>query len=260
MTSDNSWALVTGASSGIGRALAKELAESGHDLFLTARRRDRLEALAAEIEAAHGRKAEILAGDLNDPATPQALYDAIKVHGGRLDVLVNNAGHGQYGPTLEIDLATQLSVNQVNLNAMVALTGLFGPDMVARGDGLIINLASIAAFQPAPFLNVYGAGKAYILNYSLALANELSGTGVKVNCLCPGITKTEILSLGGLDHLYFFSNLLASPDKVAAKGLRAARNGRRFYVPYLHNWLLVQSSRLVPRRLSTAIARVVMKL
>ena len=180
-------ALVTGASSGIGREIARVLAQRGYDLILTARRTDRLAALAAELPV----KVEVLPADLTDRAQVRALWE--KVKGEDIDILVNNAGRGLFGPFDETDLDTELEMLEVNIVALHTLMKLFLPKMKARGSGRILNVASSAAFLPGPLLSSYYASKAYVLRLSEAVAEELrlAGSGVTISVLCPGPVPTE---------------------------------------------------------------------
>ena len=180
-------ALVTGASSGIGREIARVLAQRGYDLILTARRTDRLAALAAELPV----KVEVLPADLTDRAQVRALWE--KVKGEDIDILVNNAGRGLFGPFDETDLDTELEMLEVNIVALHTLMKLFLPKMKARGSGRILNVASSAAFLPGPLLSSYYASKAYVLRLSEAVAEERrrAGSGVTISVLCPGPDPTE---------------------------------------------------------------------
>src|SRR5262245_61136745 len=177
---DRKVALITGASSGIGRELAKVIAADGYDLTLSARREERLESLARELSVAHGISARVIASDLADPAAAKRLVGELEKEKLTIDVLVNCAGLGVYGRLWETELVRQLEVIQVNLVALTGLTRLLLPGMVSRGRGRVLNVASTAAFQPGPFMSVYYATKAYVLSLSEALAEELKGTGVTV--------------------------------------------------------------------------------
>ncbi|HEX6092537.1 MAG TPA: SDR family oxidoreductase, partial [Dongiaceae bacterium] len=182
--------LITGASAGIGAALARLMAAEGFDVALTARRRERLEELAKEV-ASRGVKAHVWPDDLADPAAPQRLHDKAKTEGVEIDILVNNAGFGARGLFGEIPLERQLEMIAVNVTALTALTHLFLREMKARRRGRILNVASIAGFQPGPFLAVYYATKGYDYLFTEALAEELRGSGVTASCLFPGVTATE---------------------------------------------------------------------
>ena len=188
------WALVTGASAGIGTALARELAGHGAKLILTARRKDRLESLAAELVAT-GTEVRIVVADLNDPAAPQQIYDATVGAGLTVDILINNAGLGLYGAHVQSDMAQEMSQIRVNCEAMVRLSRLFVPHMVERRRGWVLILASTASFQPVPYLSTYAATKAFDRFFALGLAAEVARFGVKVTALCPGPTESEFFDV-----------------------------------------------------------------
>ncbi len=251
-------ALVTGASSGIGRELAKLLAEEGHDVVLVARRRDRLEELARELKSRVSPR--VIAKDLEDPASPAEIFKELETEGIRVDILVNDAGLGIYGRFWETDLARQLAVIQVNLVALTNLTGRFLPGMVSRRKGKIVNVSSTAAFQPGPYMAVYYATKAYVLSFSEALAEELAGTGVSVTALCPGPTVTEFQEGAGIEETSLFRGpLVMNARSVARAGWAGARRGKRIVIPGLGNKLLKEIVRFSPRRLVTAVARRIQK-
>ncbi len=253
-------ALVTGASSGIGRELAKVLAEEGHDVVLVARRRERLEELARELAARHGVSARAIAKDLEDPAGPAEIFAELEAERIAVDILVNDAGLGVYGRFWETDLARQLALIQVNLTALTALTARFLPGMVARGRGRIVNVSSTAAFQPGPYMAVYYATKAYVLSFSEALAEELAGSGVTVTALCPGPTVTEFQEGAGIEDTWLFRGPLVMDAAVVARaGWAGARRGKRIVVPGLGNKLLRETVRFSPRRLVTVVARTIQK-
>jgi short-subunit dehydrogenase len=248
-------ALITGASSGIGREMAKILAGEGHDVVLVARRRDRLEELARELAARHGVSARAIAKDLEDPASPAEIFEELEAERIAVDVLVNDAGLGVYGRFWETDLARQLAVIRVNLMAVTDLTGRFLPGMVSRRKGRIVNVSSTAAFQPGPYMAVYYATKAYVLSFSEALAEEVAGSGVSVTALCPGPTVTEFQENAGIEDTWLFRGPLGmDAAKVARVGWAAARRGKRVVIPGLGNKFLKETVRFSPRRLVTAVA------
>jgi len=240
-------ALVTGASAGIGTELARLLAPD-HDLVLVARRADALHKLADELTRAHGTACRVMPADLADPAAPKALFDALSAAGLTLDVLVNNAGFGDLGPFAAADLAKALRMIQVNVTALTELTGLFLPGMVARNRGRVLNVGSVAGFQPGPLMAVYYATKAFVNSFSEALHSELSGTGVTVTALCPGPVETEFAAVSGMNATRVFSPGKALGARaVAAAGLRALRAGRRLVVPGWRNKFLLFMERFTPR-------------
>ena len=247
-------AIVTGASSGIGKELAKLAAAEGYDLILVARRQERLDALARELSVAHGVSARVIPGDLADPGGPKRIVQEIEKEKLDVDVLVNNAGLGVYGRFWKTDLARQLEVIQVNVAALTELTGRILPAMISRRRGRIVNVASTAAFQPGPYMSVYYATKAYVLSFSEALAEELRGTGVTVTALCPGLTTTEFQERAGIEGGLFPAPFVMDAAAVARAGWKAARRGKRVVIPGLGNKLLKEAVRFAPRRIVTKAA------
>ncbi len=239
-------ALITGASSGIGADLARAFHAGGHQVVLVARRRDRLDAVAAEL----GRGARVFVADLADPATPSKLLAEI----GPVDVLVNNAGFGAAGRFAELDLAMQLRLVQVNISALTALTHMFLVPMRARGRGRVLNVASTAAFQPLPGLAVYAATKAYVMSLSEALWSELDGSGVTVTCLCPGATGTEFADVAGMQATRLFRHAMES-SRVAQLGYAATMAGKRLVIAGAGNRFMKLGTRFVPHGLVLRIAR-----
>ncbi len=249
-------ALVTGASSGIGRELARAAAADGFDVVLVARNRGALEALAAELRAAHGVEARVLVADLAGPRAAAEIFAATEGAGVRVDALVNDAGVGWWGRFHELDPEGEMRTVRVNVAALTHLCALFLPAMVRRGSGRVLNVASTAGFQPGPMMATYYASKAYVLSLSEALAAELAGTGVTVTVLCPGPTRSDFQRRAGMEGIRLASGLpvMQSCATVARAGWRGMRRGRRVVVPGLLNKLLVQSVRLGSRRLVTAVA------
>jgi uncharacterized protein len=240
-------ALVTGASAGIGTELARLLAVD-HDLILTARRAEPLRALAEEVKQLHNATCHIFPADLADPAAPKQLFDLITAAGLAVDVLVNNAGFGDLGPFSKADGAKLLRMIQVNVAALTELTGLFLPGLLARNRGRILNVGSIAGFQPGPYMAVYYATKAYVNSFSEALHSELRGTGVTVTVLCPGPVATEFGAVAGFQPTGMFSAGQAMGARpVAEAGIRAMKAGRRLVLPGWRNKLMVFLERFVPR-------------
>ena len=247
-------ALVTGASAGIGKELARRFARGGHDLVLTARRVDELQTLADELRSA-GATAHVFPADLSDPAAPRKLFDEVAAAGLAVDVLVNNAGFGVYGKFADADPDRLLAMVRVNVLALTELTRLFIPGMVARGRGRVLNVASTAAFQPGPLMAGYYATKAYVLSLSEALAHELRGTGVTVTCLCPGPTRTEFAAVAAAEGTKLFDNPnVTDAGPVADAGYRATMRGRRVVIPGVLNRLGAVATRFVPR---TVLMRIV---
>jgi len=242
------WALVTGASAGIGAALARELAAHGAKLILTARRRDRLEALAAELEA-KGVEARILVADLNDPAAPQVIYDATEGAGLVVDILVNNAGLGQYGAFAASEMEQELSQVRVNCEAMVRLSRLFVARMVERRRGWVLILASTASFQPVPYLTTYAATKVFDRFFSLGLAAEVARFGVKVTALCPGPTESEFFEVARSGD--FMPGGRQSAEEVSRRAIAALARGQRTIIPYFGGWFTALLVRFLPIGLVT---------
>lgn len=247
-----STALVTGASAGIGRAFAGRLAREGADVVLVARNRSRLDELAQELERAHGVRAEVVAADLAQPSSWRFVADAILERGLAIDVLVNNAGFGTHGPFDLLDAGRDQAEIMVNVGSVVALTHAFLPGMLRRRRGAIINVASIAAFQPLPYMAVYGASKAFVVSFSEALRQETRGRGVTIVGLCPGPTDTEFF-----DHVGDEASLgrrLASPDAVVEAGLRSRARGGGTAIVGSQNRLLIRGTALLPRSMAARIS------
>jgi short-subunit dehydrogenase len=244
------WALVTGASAGIGVALARELAQCGAKLILTARRKDRLEALAAELTA-QGTEVCIVVADLTEAAGPQAIYDATEGAGLIVDILINNAGLGQYGNFVTSNAEQELGQIRVNCEAMVHLSRLFVPRMVERRRGWVLVVASGASFQPVPFLTTYAATKAFDRSFALGLAEEVAPFGVKVTALCPGPTESEFFEVAGASK--FRGRTTQPAEEVARRGIVALASGRRTIVPYVAGKVSALLVRFLPVRLITAV-------
>lgn len=249
-------ALITGGSAGIGCELARQFAAHGHDLVLLARRQERLEAVAGKIEGKYGVKVVTFAGDLTDPDCPQRLFDSLNADGINIDFLVNNAGFGLRGEFSETNLERELDMIQVNVTSLVHLTKLFMQPMLHRKAGRIMNVASIAAFQPGPLMSIYYSTKAFVLSFSQAIDEELRHTGVTVTCLCPGPVATEFAETAGLNETPLFT-LASVPDAetVARYGYLAMMQGKRIAIPGAANKLIVQAERLLPRAFVTRAAR-----
>jgi uncharacterized protein len=225
--------LVTGASAGIGLELARAFAVEGFDLVLVARSGDKLARLAEELEAVHGVEARFLAVDLATDTGPADVFRAVADWGIEIDILVNNAGVGHYAPFAETALDKHLDVVRLNVVATTALTGLFVPPMVERGYGRVMNVASVAAFQPTPMIALYGATKAFILSLTEALSVELEGTGVTATALCPGFTGTEMienLATQAGDPQMIPDALLLDPVTVAREGVAACLEGTTVHI------------------------------
>src|SRR5271165_2025650 len=246
------WALVTGGSSGIGVALAKQLAAGGTHVVLTARRRDRLEELARSLQQAHGIRTEVFPADLARPEAPQEIYDFTKQKGIEIDLLINNAGFGQYGELTAVETQRLLDMVQVNCAAVVHLTRLYLAEMMVRRRGDVLILASTASFQAVPYISTYAATKAFDLLFAEGLAEEMKPHGVRVCALCPGSTESEFHAVAGQEQ--FATKNQETAEKVARTGLQALAAGKSYVISGLGNYLGAQSQRIVPRRLFTRIA------
>src|ERR1035437_5551903 len=224
-------ALITGASFGIGMEFARIFAREGYNLVLVARSADKLRQLASELEKAHGTRSLILATDLTEPGASAHVLDQTHRADLPVDVLVNNAGFGQYGMFADNDLEECLRQIQLNVTTLTHLTHLYLPAMIARKTGRILNVASTAAFQPGPLMAVYYASKAYVLSFSEALANELRGSGVTVCCFCPGATNTGFAKRAGLEGSRLFKQIGATNvEAVARDGYRGLMAGRTLVI------------------------------
>jgi hypothetical protein len=242
------WALVTGASAGIGVALARELAAHGARLILTARRKDRLEALAAELRGL-GNEVRTVAADLNDPAAPRQIHDATEGSGIPVDILINNAGLGLYGAFHTNSIEQELSQVRVNCEAVVGIARLFVPPMVERGRGWVLITASTASFQPVPYISTYAATKAFDRFFALGLAQEVARYGVKVTALCPGATESEFFDVAGAGVLR--KRGVQPAAEVARQGVAALARGQRTIVPNLSGRATAFMVRFLPVGLIT---------
>jgi short-subunit dehydrogenase len=241
--------LITGASSGIGLELARCFAADGCRLVLLARNTEALETLAGELRQAHKIEAFVLTADLSLSETPARIFKELQGRGIVVDVLVNNAGFGALGVFAELPLQWQLEMLQVNITALTALTGLFLPGMIQRRRGGILNVSSVAGFEPGPGMAIYHATKAYVLSFTEALAEELAGTNVVVTALCPGPTTTNFGNVANSQRKRRLKKIpKMSAEKVAQYGHRAFRRGRILAVPGLRNHILVLLIRILPRR------------
>ncbi len=239
--------LITGASSGIGLELAKGFAADKSNLVLVARSTEALEKRAADLRRQYQIEVCVLPADLSQAESPQRIFDELKGRGIAVDVLVNNAGFGLHGMFHELPLARQLEILQVNQTALTALTGLFLPALLARNRGGILNVGSIAAFQPGPVMAIYFASKAYVQSFTEALAAELSDTNITVSVLCPGPTETNFgqVARGNKVRRRKLPGMTASA--VAQYGYHKFRKGQVVIVPGLGNKFTVCLVRFIPR-------------
>jgi short-subunit dehydrogenase len=236
------WALVTGGSAGIGVALARELAAHGAKLILTARRKDRLDALAAEF-AAKGTEVRTVVADLNDSFAPQKIFDATEGAGLEVDILIDNAGLGQFGEFVRNPLEQELSQVRVNCDAVVHVARLFVPRMVERRRGWVLVTASTASFQPLPYFSTYAATKAFDRFFAVGLAHEVARFGVKVTALCPGPTESEFFDVARAGVL---RRGVQSAEAVARIGIDALARGKRTVIPNLTGRSTAFAARLFP--------------
>lgn len=251
----NQTVLITGASMGIGAAIAREFARPGFDLILTARSGQALEELAVRLRASSKSKVWVYTADLADPDGPHRLFEQVTAAGHQVDILINNAGFGLWGHFRETSLEKELAMIQVNVTSLTVLTKLFLRPMVERGFGRICNIASTAAFQPGPLMAVYYATKSYVLHFTEALANELHGKGVKAICVCPGPTESQFVANAELGPSRLFRRRLPSAESVAAHVYRGTMAGKPVHVCGWWNWVMIQSHRFVPRRFATWVVR-----
>ena len=255
-TSDQT-VLITGASAGIGAELARQLAERGHNVVLVARRAQRLRELAEQLRLRHGIHADVEACDLTDADARRDLVDRLLAGERAVAGVCNNAGMGTVAPLVRSDLEREQQVVRLNVDAVHHLTGAFLPTMVERGAGAILNVASIAAFQPLPGFATYAASKAFVQSFSEAVHAELGGTGVSVTSLCPGFTHTEFGENAGAaeEEAAMPEFLFQEAPEVARTGIEAMIAGRRTAIPGLHNRASMLGGRFVPRSLLLPVVR-----
>ena len=255
MNASRQTVLITGASGGIGYELAKLFARDHHNLVLVARSTDKLAQVATELQA-QGVAAKTIALDLATAPAPKFLFDQLQSAGVSVDILINNAGSGAFGDFAHMPEEEILGQINLNITALTHLTRLLLPSMVQRRSGRIMNVASTAGFQAGPLMAVYYATKAYVISFSEAIANELRNTGVTVTCFCPGATHTGFAKRAGTEKSRLFKQLGAmSAEKVALDGFRAVMESRTLAISGVHNWLVAESTRFVPRKMVTAISR-----
>lgn len=254
-------ALITGASSGIGKELARIHAGKGGDLVLVARRENELLALKTELESKFGVKVEIISKDLSDVNTPSEIFAETEKHGIQVEYLINNAGFGGHGLFHEREMEKDLAMVNVNITSLMLLTRLYLPGMVKRGAGKILNVSSTASFLPGPLQAVYYASKAFVTSYSQAIAEELKGTGITVTALCPGPVATEFFATANMHGVKMLKTQKAmTPAKTAAIGYRDMMKGRLLsfdngLLKFSLNWLVP----LLPRRWVLKVSRMTME-
>ncbi len=252
-------ALITGASSGLGEEFARQLARENYDLVLTARREDRLKAVAAEAIKLGSSKVEVIASDLGQPDAAEKLHRQVFERGIEIECLVNNAGFGTHGIFHKMPLERELEEINLNVTALVSLTRLFIDGMVGRRRGTIINVALTAAFQPIPYMATYAATKAFVLNFSEAVALEVRGAGVTVMALCPGPTRTEFQGTAGVESSSFPSFAYMDAKTVVAQALASAKRGKAVRINGIMNQVMAQLTRFTPRSIVARISGVMFK-
>jgi len=248
------WAVVTGASSGLGSDFARELAARGANVVLVARRKERLEAVAAEVALEHGVETRVVPLSLSAPGAAEVLAERLADEGIAVDVLVNNAGFGLYGPEKDHPWEREQEMLQLDVVALVHLTRTFLGGMLERGRGWILQVASVGAYQPSPNYTVYAAAKAFVLSYGEALAFELRGTPVKMSVLSPGVTRTEFLEVSGQTPGLFHRATMMESRRVVRQGVDALLRGKPSHVPGLMNKASLFSLRFLPRRVQAWMA------
>ncbi len=249
--------LITGASSGIGLELAKVFAREGNDLVLVARGKQKMEALAGELRSQYKINVRVIEKDLSVDGSAEEVFGELANE--QIDILVNNAGIGDFGLFKDAGWEKYERMMHLNMLTLTHLTKLFLPQMLERGLGKILNVASTAAFMPGPLMSVYFATKAYVLSFSEALANELEGTGVQVNTLCPGATKTEFAKTSEIDSDGFFSDKIPTGEEVAEFAYAELMAGKRLSVHGFKNRMLIFVTKFVPRLVVMKMTRRIME-
>lgn len=251
---DTRWTIVTGASSGIGAAIARQFSKIGHNLVLVARRREKLQALGDELMRVDRGVVESIELDLGAEGSGRALHERITAMGVPVHTLVNNAGYGLRGDFVDLGREEQLGMIDLNVTTLTELSHAFLPDLIKRGRGGILNVASLAAFQAGPHMAVYYATKAYVLSLSEALHEEVKPFGVTVSALCPGATESEFGERAGMTNSRLFRSGRMSADDVARIGVEGYRAGHAVVTPGVRNKLARSMNRVLPR---TAMRRLV---
>ena len=249
------YALITGASTGIGYELAKLLAEDGKNLIIVSRNKERLEQVKTEIENKYGKRVRVLPRDLSDSKAPSEIFSEVEKEGVDVDVLVNNAGFGVFSLFSETDFQEELEMIQLHIYSLTYLTKLFLKKMLENKFGRILNVASLIGFLPVPLFSVYSASKAYVLHFSEALANELKGTGVSVTCLCPSPTDTLFNKRGNVENSKSAKGMMIDAATAAEAGYKALKRGKVIIVPGMKGKPLVILTRIAPRNLTTKMMR-----
>lgn len=252
-------ALITGASGGIGFQFAKLLAQDAYNVVLIARTESRLLEIKKEFEEKYNVKVLILSKDLTKPNAVKEIYNELKRQNIKIDILINNAGFGNFGKFYDTDWEKEAKMLQLNIVSLTHLTKLFLKDMVERGEGKILNVSSTSAFQPGPLMSIYYASKAYVQSFSEAIATEVKGTGVTVTALCPGPVKTGFQKKVSDIEPRLINLNLANPESVAKYGYRALQRGDRIAIQGLLNQFLVHAVNFIPRNAVTDIVYLLQK-
>lgn len=250
-----SYALITGASKGIGKALAFELAEKGHDLLLTARSRDLLEALAGELKSRFRISVEVFPADLSLATAPKEIADWVTKNNFGVDILINNAGYGSWGFFDELTLPEQLNMMQLNMNAVVSLCHLFIPILRKNNKAWLMNVSSTSSYQAVPTTAVYSASKAFVLTFTRGLQMELQDSVIQVSCLVPGTTDSNFIERANMDELKAIAAKFSMPaEKVAKVALRGMFKGKVEIVPGFTNRISYAGTKFLPKRVVENIA------
>jgi len=237
--------LITGASSGIGFELARLFARDGNSLAIVARREELLNKVASELRSEFGVEVEVIAKDLTLENSSEEIFEHLKDRD--IDIIVNNAGFGAVGEFYEIDHERQIDMIKLNITALTSLTRLFIPSMVEKNRGGILNVGSLAGFQPGPYATVYYATKAFVLSFTEGLKEELKNTNIKVSCLAPGPTNTEFGEVSGLDRSFLFKSGTMGAREVALQGYNGFLGGKTIVIPGFTGKLLPLLVRVSPR-------------
>lgn len=239
-----STALITGASSGIGMGFARTLAAQGINLIITARSESILQSLAHELSAKHDIEIDVIILDLAQAGAAEKLFENIQQMNKSIDILINNAGFGKWANFLQESLGSYQAMLNLNIQTLVDLSYLFLPAMLKQQKGIVINLASTAAFQPLPYIAVYAASKSFVLNFSEALAGEYAGQGIKFLALCPGNTATNFAQTANADTT---GMAVSTVEEVVDAAIRALNQDKLYCVPGSNNYITAQLSRILPR-------------
>jgi len=250
------YSLITGASGGIGSDLARLLAKDKHNLILVARSENKLNEIKVSLEKEYGIEVKVIACDLSVPNAAEKLFSDLTKENIQINILINNAGFGDFSAFAECNIAKQEMMINLNILALTKLTRLFLPGMINAGKGRILNVASVAAFTPGPLMSVYYASKSFVLSFSYAIANELKGSGVTITILCPGPTKTGFEDAASLGESKLFKIMKPVPSsKVSKYAYRYMMKGRLLAIPGFMNKMMWTAVRFSPRKMLTSVVR-----